>query len=146
MKKHIIFKGKRGNGKTLFSKIIFGNQKTLKIAGYKFNRVNDFLFDNFKSEWDYDFILVDNLQRNFDITSWYSILSLEKLCIDRRFEERCFVDLPTFIFIVDSELVDLPENIATFTRRFHVFDFDKDPISDLMKIIQDEKIIIKTAP
>ena len=147
MARHIIFKGKEHTGKSLFAKIIFGNEKVLKIAGYKSPSNHDFIFDNGSDKWDYDYILIDDpRKKSFDISEFYEISSREHMIINIKFYGQLRVKTPKFIFLINSDVISLPENNPTFIRRFKVLDFDKNPISDLMKIIHEEKIIIKTAP
>lgn len=146
MKKHIIFKGKRGTGKSLFSKIIFSRKNTLWVNGRMFPE-SSFLFDSgIVKNWDFENIVIDDLRNNFNIEEVYHFAFADTMIINRQFRDGKIVKTPRFIFILNSEVITLPEDKASFNRRFHVFDFDKDPISDLMKIIYDEKIIIKTAP
>lgn len=144
MKKHIIFKGKPRTGKSLFANIVFGDKKIRNINGRQDLLNKTFLFDFTSDEnWDFENIVIDDPRSDFDIEDFYSLIFEDKMVINRLNRELLTVKTPRFIFLLDSEKIYLPECCPTFQRRFHVLDFDKDPISDLIKIIQEEKIIIK---
>ena len=141
--KHIIFKGKERTGKSLFANIIFDRAKTLWIEGHRIKLDNYFLFDTGRDKWDFEFVVVDDPKPSFDIESFYQIIFADVLKIDRLNREIEYVQMPKFIFLIDSERVALPDiSLATFNRRFTVLDFDKNTIADLTKLIIEEKIII----
>lgn len=142
MKKHIIFTGRRCTGKSLFAKLIFDSQTTLFVDG-RFFRNDHHSYASDREKWDYKNVVVDDLRPSIEIESLYSNIFHDTMIIDRQGREVEIVKTPRHIFVLNSIPVETSIT-ATFKRRFHVFDFDKDPISDLMKIIHDEKIIIKT--
>lgn len=141
--KHLIFIGKRGSGKSLFAKMIFGTERTMWINGYKGLLNNPFLFEH-RGAWNFNTIVIDNCTPDFNIETFYNFLFAELLKIDRQGRESITVPMPRFVFILESENL-LPINYPSFKRRFKVIDFDKHKISSLIKLIQTEKIIIKTA-
>ena len=143
MKKHIIFTGSEKTGKTLFAKMIFGGEKTTIIKGRSVDITEDpFALDICKGSFDYETLIIDDIKPDFFFESLYDKLFNNEMIINRRFREREVIKTPKFVFISNYPL-DLPTN-PSFKRRFHVIDFDKDPISDLMKLIEEEKILIKT--
>lgn len=143
--KHLIFKGKPLTGKSLFSRIIFNNEQTCWIDARTF-RKESFPFDvTYNEKWEYENIVIDDPGKDFNLEEFYTLIFSDNLIIDRKNRERIAVKTPRFIFLLDSEIIDLPEKTPSFNRRFHVVDFDKDPISEVTKIIHQEKIIIKTA-
>ena len=139
--KHIIFKGKERTGKSLFANIIFDRAKTLWINGWEIEEFNCFLFDTGRENWDYEYVIIDDPKRNFEIDSLYNNIFADKLSINRRFRDVKLVKMPKFIFLIDSETITLPED-ESFQRRFKIIDFDKNTISDLTKLINEENIII----
>ncbi len=141
--KHIIFTGSERTGKTLLAKMIFGTEETLWVSGRQSLMETSFLFEH-RGKWTYNTIVIDDLRSYFNIESFYTTIFSSILKIDRQCREPITVTMPRFVFILESADL-LPLDSASFQRRFHVLDFDKDPIADLMKIIKDEKIIIKTA-
>lgn len=144
MAKHIIFKGKERTGKSLFANIIFGDKKIAHIDGRAGLLNNTFLFDFISEEpWDFDNILIDDPRSDFNIEDLYPLIFAGRMVINRLNREPLTVITPRFIFLVDSERIFLPECCPTFQKRFHLIDFDTALISDLMKIIQEEEIIIK---
>ena len=140
--KHIIFTGSERTGKTLFAKMIFGTEKAMWINGREKLLNTAFLFDD-RGACNFDTIIIDDLRSDFNIESFYTTIFAPILKIDRQGREPITVTMPRFVFILESADL-LPLDSASFQRRFHVLDFDKNPISDLMKIIHEEKIIIKT--
>ena len=144
MKKHIIFKGKPRTGKSFLSRLIFACKSTYWVDGRTFPG-SSFLFDpGTVKQWDFDNVVIDDLRKDFNIEEFYSLIFADTMVINSPFRETKTVKTPRFIFLLDSEKILLPECCPTFQRRFHVLDFDKDPISDLMTIIQEEKITINT--
>lgn len=143
--KHLIFIGKRDSGKSLFAKMIFGTEKTKRLNGRIKNMLNNpFLFHHERA-WQFDTIVIDDCKPDFDIESFYNLIFAPLLKVDRKGLEAVTVPMPRFVFILESENL-LPFNSPSFKRRFKVIDFDKHKISSLIKMIQTEKIIIKTAP
>ena len=143
MKKHIIFTGSERTGKTLFAKMIFGSEKTAILYGRRFDLENDcFALDLCEGNFTYETLIIDDVKPNFNFESLYTSCFNNEMIINRKFREREVIKTPKFLFISNYPL-DLPTN-PSFKRRFHVIDFDKDPISDLMKLIEEENIIIKT--
>ena len=144
MKKHIIFTGSERTGKTLFAKMIFGSEKTAILKGRLFDlEKNHFPFDLCESSFRYETLIIDDVKPNFNFESLYASCFNNEMIINRRFREREVIKTPKFVITTNAPLKnsDLKDS---FKRRFHVIDFDKDPISDLMKLIEEEKIIIKT--
>lgn len=141
--KHLIFIGKRSSGKSLFAKMIFGTEKTIWKSGYKELLNNPFLFDH-RGAWDINTIVIDDCTPDFNIETFYNFIFAPLLKIDRQGQEPITVTMPRFVFILENDN-QLPINSPSFIRRFKVIDFDKHKISSLIKLIQTEKIIIKTA-
>lgn len=142
--KHIIFTGSERTGKTLFAKMIFGSEKTAILNGRRFDLENDcFALDLCEGNFTYETLIIDDVKPNFNFESLYASCFYNEMIINRRFREREVIKTPKFVIITNSPVKnsDLKDS---FKRRFHVIDFDKDPISDLMKLIEEEKIIIKT--
>ena len=142
--KHIIFTGSERTGKTLFAKMIFGSEKTAILNGRRFDLENDcFALDLCEGNFTYETLIIDDVKPDFNFESLYASCFNNEMIINRRFRERKVIKTPKFVIITNSPVKnsDLKDS---FKRRFHVIDFDKDPISDLMKLIEEEKIIIKT--
>ena len=139
--KHIIFKGKPRTGKSLFANTIFDRAKTLWITAYKIKNFDPFLFDVRRSVWDYEYVVIDDPSRKFNIDSFINTIFADELVIERRGRDSIKVKMPKFIFLIDSETITIPED-ESFQRRFKIIDFDKNTIADLTKLINEEKIII----
>ena len=142
MKKDIIIIGPERSGKTLFAKMIFEKEKTLFLDGRRFKPWDSFPFDNGKEEWNYDNVLIDDIPENFPIISLIMLHSMEKLAVNRLNRQVISVKKPRFIYIA-TQLLEL-ELTPSIIRRFHVVDSSKTTISDLMKLIEEEELIIKT--
>lgn len=141
--KHIIFTGKRGTGKSLFAKLIFNDENTLFIDGRNF-RGDQNSYASCREVWDYEKVIVDDVNKNLNFLSLYSNIFLETMCVNRMHREPELVKTPLHIFIVDSISLKLNTDDASFRRRFNVIDFDKNTIADLTRLINDEKITINT--
>lgn len=140
--KHLIFIGKRGTGKSLFAKLIFGGEKTLHIDGR--SAVNSpFFLDSGKENWDFEKIIIDDIANGFRFSRFYEDFSHSKMVLQRKYKKLEIVKTPLFILIIDGENETFINDKA-FLSKFHVIDFDKNTIADLTKIINEEKIIIKT--
>lgn len=140
-KKHIIFIGGEETGKTLFSKLIFGEKKTFYINGRSFH-TESFPYDNGSDEWEYENVLVDDLNSKYTVDDLLWIIGGDKLHINRQCRSMITVDMPRFIFI--TNFLSLPDT-DSFRRRFYVIDSTKSTIADLMKMIKEEKIIVEAA-
>lgn len=140
--KHIIFKGKPRTGKSLFAKMIFDQEKTLIIN----RRVivgdfNPFLFASNKKPWNYENVLIDDpVCKKFEIDFFYKYVFHDEIEVKIPYEHSFFVKTPRFIFTLD-DTVQLPDT-PSFNSHFKIIDFDKNPIADLTKLINEENIII----
>lgn len=140
--KHLLFIGKRGSGKSLFAKMIFGIFKTFYVDG-KNEISNPFFLDNGQDHWDYENIVIDDITAKFNISRFYEDFGQKKMILNRRGKNGKIIKTPRFILIIDSQN-DAFLNDKNFIKEFHVIDFDKNTIADLKKILNEEKIIIKT--
>ena len=144
MKKHIIFTGSELTGKTLFAKMIFGGEKTAIVNGRSFDVENHyFALDLCEGDFKYETLIIDDIKENFNYESLHPTFFRNEMMINRKNRQREVILTPRLIIITNFTQKLLSVN--SLKSRFHVLDFDNDPISDLMKIIQEEKIIIKTA-
>ena len=143
MKKHIIFTGSELTGKTLFAKMIFGGEKTAFINGKYFDVGNDyFALDLCKEHFNYETLIIDDIKENFKYESLYPTFFRNEMMINRICRESEVVKTPRLVIITNFTHKLL--SVESLKSRYHVIDFDKDPVADLMKIIKEEKIIIKT--
>lgn len=142
--KHLIFTGKPKTGKSLFAKMIFGNRKTAILDGRQFDPANNFFpFDLCKGIFTFDTLIIDDVKPDFDYESLDLISCDDEMIISRKNRNMEVIKTPRFVIITNFK-----EKIATkksFTTRFKIIDFDKNPIKDLMKIIKEEKIIVEAA-
>ena len=141
--KHIIFTGKENTGKTLFAKMIFGGENTAVLEGRIFDIENDyFLFDLNEGDFAYDTLIIDDLKSDFNFESLYTRIFQSTMCTNRMNRSPEIIKTPLFIFITNY-----PENLPvlnSFKNSFDVIDFDKDPVSNLMDLIREKKITVKT--
>ena len=141
--KHIILTGPRESGKTLFSRLIFGNEKTMFIDGKGRALKDPFLFDvRIGEKWEYETVVIDDVSSSVAIDEFLQFASADRLRIDRRGLPIEYVAMPRFILILDDGFGRLLPR--TFYRKFHVVDFGHSSVAEFTKILSMEKIRINT--
>lgn len=136
--KHIIITGREESGKTLLAKLLFSSDCTLYKDGRTFFK-EVFPYDNGADDWNYKNILIDDITATTD--ELISLVAVDELKINRQSKPVINIPVPMFVFTTDNKI---ESDKASFNRRFHIIDTDTTSIAEILKIIKEESIIIKT--